>query len=124
LSILFTIIIYNRWTTGKIVMFTSKHLEPRNIAPDLVKVIESHEIQSVPLPEAVRKHFRGREDSSPVWVIIDGKGVYIHGTLMPCTKHSNGQKKGKRCVNIQDWKVTVTKCKHPRIEQQMRIINQ
>jgi hypothetical protein len=100
----------NRWTTGKILMFTVKDLQPRNVVPDIMKVIESHEIQSIPLPIAVRKYFQGRTDSSPVWVIINGNGYYIHSNMLPCRKHINAQKRSKRCTIIENWQVTVVNC--------------
>lgn len=96
-------------------MFTAKTLEPRNVILNIMRAIETHEIQGMQLPQAIQTHFYGRTDSSPVWVIIDGNGTYSHTTLTPCKKHGNAQKKGKLCIIIEGWKVIVKTCKCPRM---------
>lgn len=99
-------------------MFTANSLEPRNILPDIMKVIECHEIRSMQLPQAVYKIFRGHRESSPVWVLVNGNGTYIHGDLKPCKKHNNGQKIGHRCITIFDYNVHInTKCYLPRMTE-------
>jgi hypothetical protein len=97
-------------------MFTNHNLQPGRVAGNILTVIEQHEMCGVPLSDAVRQ--RG-DMSSPIWILENGEGTFIHGNLAPCSKHPRAFKSSQKCTSINRDKdgryvVEVVGCKAPR----------
>jgi hypothetical protein len=106
-----------RPNVGNVLLFTRHDLRPNEIAGGVLAVIEQHEMCGVPLADAVRR--RG-DLSSPVWVLENGEGTYIHGQRASCSVHPRAFKGSGRCTMINrgmngEYVVEVKECKVARI---------